>query len=62
MDGYAFIKQLRQRPGPGNVPVIVLTARGGRTKDLFEGMDVAAFMTKPFDPDELLRNIEDSLK
>ena len=61
VDGYEFVKQLREDPRYQALPVVFLTARG-LTADRIQGYDVGcdAFLSKPFDPDELeaiVRNI-----
>lgn len=54
-DGYAFMRQLRGAAGTALVPVIFLTAKDQKA-DRIEGFrsGVDAYMTKPFEPDELL--------
>ena len=55
MDGYAFVRQLRGAAGTALIPVIFLTAKDQKA-DRIEGFrtGVDAYMTKPFEPDELL--------
>lgn len=60
MDGYEFIKSLKQKNT--NIPVIVLTARadtGAKLRVLRLGID--DYLIKPFNPDELLVRIQNSL-
>ncbi len=55
MDGYEFARVLRTNPRTALIPIIFLTAKGER-EDRIEGFrsGVDAYLTKPFDPDELL--------
>jgi DNA-binding NarL/FixJ family response regulator len=55
VDGYQFLKQMREDPRFTALPVIFLTARG-MTKDRIQGYksSVDAYLSKPFDPDELV--------
>lgn len=55
VDGYEFLRQMREDNRFKRLPVIFLTARG-MTKDRIEGYQasVDAYISKPFDPDELV--------
>ncbi|HEV2763967.1 MAG TPA: response regulator transcription factor [Pyrinomonadaceae bacterium] len=55
MDGYQLARALRANPRTELIPVIFLTAKGER-KDRLAGIraGVDAYLTKPFDPEELL--------
>lgn len=55
VDGYQFLKQLREDPRYQTVPVVFLTARG-MTSDRIQGYNAGcdAYLPKPFDPDELV--------
>ncbi len=55
MDGYGLARALRSNARTALVPIIFLTAKGER-KDRIAGFrtGVDAYLTKPFDPDELL--------
>ena len=55
MDGYALARQLRRNQSTSLVPIIFLTAKdatGDRIEGFRSGVDV--YLTKPFEPDELL--------
>jgi len=54
VDGYQFLQQLREDPRFQSLPVVFLTARG-MTADRIQGYQTGcdAFLSKPFDPDEL---------
>lgn len=55
VDGYQFLKQLREDPRFKSLPVVFLTARG-MTGDRIQGYEAGcdAYLPKPFDPDELV--------
>jgi len=58
MDGFEVCRQLKSKPQTASVPVLMLTAMTqdeSRRKGLECG--AAAYMTKPFDPDELMNAI-----
>ncbi len=62
VDGYQFLKQMREDPRFSKLPVVFLTARG-MTKDRIQGYKagVDAYLSKPFDPDELVAIITNIL-
>lgn len=63
MDGYTLVKHIRQEPVTNRIPVLFLSAKGqsqDRVKGLNEGADV--YMSKPFEPEELVAQVESSLK
>lgn len=55
MDGYKLARQLRGAPRTALVPIVFLTAKD-ETTDRIEGFraGVDAYLTKPFEPDELI--------
>lgn len=55
MDGYELARRLRQNQSTALVPIIFLTAKD-TTADRIEGFrtGIDAYLTKPFEPDELL--------
>ncbi|MGB3757179.1 MAG: response regulator transcription factor [Rivularia sp. (in: cyanobacteria)] len=59
VDGYQFLKQLRDDTRFKTLPVIFLTAKG-MTGDRIQGYQagVDAYLPKPFDPDELVAIVE----
>jgi DNA-binding NarL/FixJ family response regulator len=63
MDGYQLARQLRSSPRTALVPVVFLTARD-ETADRIEGFraGVDAYLTKPFEPDELVAVIRNILE
>jgi DNA-binding NarL/FixJ family response regulator len=59
VDGYQFLKQLRDDVRFKALPVVFLTARG-MTGDRIQGYQAGcdAYLPKPFDPDELVAIVE----
>lgn len=57
MDGYQFNIRLQTEPRGKDIPILVLTAKGQKMRDLFEmAPNVAAYVQKPFDP-KMLREL-----
>jgi CheY-like chemotaxis protein len=57
MDGFALNNRLHDFPAAKGLPVIVLTAKGQKMRDLFQrSPNVAAYVQKPFDP-KVLRDL-----
>lgn len=63
VDGYQLLKQMRDDPRFKSLPVIFLTARG-MTSDRIQGYQARcdAYISKPFDPDELIAVVENLLE
>jgi DNA-binding NarL/FixJ family response regulator len=63
MDGYSFVKRVRENPQTSCLPVLFLSAKG-QIQDRVTGLNTGAdvYMVKPFEPDELVAQIEASLK
>src|SRR5690349_13335631 len=59
MDGFEVLRWLKQDPDTRNIPVIMLTAKASDA-DVFMGWSsgVDCYLTKPFNPVELLRFVE----
>lgn len=63
-DGLSFLRRLRaMQPPLGNLPVLLLTARG-EGEERIEGLSLGAddYLSKPFDPRELALRIEAILR
>ncbi len=60
MNGFEFLEKLRSDIKTRAIPVVFFTARG-QAADIQEGLKlgVAAYITKPFDPQHLLEKIKD---
>jgi len=57
MDGYALNNRLQKEPRTRGIPILVLTAKGQKMRELFEmAPNVAAYVQKPFDP-KMLREL-----
>ncbi len=63
MDGYSFVEQIRNNPRTEWIPVIFLSAKS-QSKDRIQGLNVGGdvYMIKPFEPEELVAQVESSLK
>ncbi len=63
MDGYTFLEQVRQNPRTDWIPVMFLSAKG-QSQDRVKGLNLGAdvYMVKPFEPEELVAQVESSLK
>jgi len=59
VNGYEFCQALRDNPRTRNVPVLILSAKS-QMDDKLHAIDVGAddYVTKPFDPMELVRRIK----
>lgn len=63
MDGYTFVKHVRENPDTNWIPVLFLSAKG-QSQDKVKGLNTGAdvYMVKPFEPEELVAQVESSLK
>jgi DNA-binding NarL/FixJ family response regulator len=63
VDGYQFLKQMRDDPRFVAMPVIFLTARGMKS-DRISGYQAGcdAYLPKPFDPEELIAIVKNILQ
>jgi DNA-binding NarL/FixJ family response regulator len=63
VDGYELLKKMREDPRFQVLPVVFLTARG-MTSDRIQGYQAGcdAYISKPFDPDELVAIVENLLQ
>lgn len=63
MDGYALARKLRHAPHSAMIPIVFLTAKD-ETEDRIEGFraGVDVYLTKPFEPDELVAVIKNILE
>jgi two-component system chemotaxis response regulator CheY len=59
MDGFAFIKTVREQEAYRDVPIIVLSTEG-QEQDIQTGMRLGAnlYMVKPAQPEKMVRNIK----
>ena len=58
MDGFTFIKIVREQEGYRDIPIVVLTTEG-QEQDIQAGMNFGAnlYMIKPTQPAKLVRNV-----
>lgn len=63
MDGFKFLGMLKSRPEVADTPVIILTGNEDRELKI-RGLEQGAcdFLTKPFDPEELIARMKVHLK
>ena len=63
MDGYDFVSNIREAERTSWIPVLFLSAKG-QAQDRVKGLNVGAdvYMVKPFEPEELVAQVEASLK
>ncbi|MEB3247938.1 MAG: response regulator transcription factor [Merismopediaceae bacterium] len=63
MDGYEFIQKVRQDSRLNWIPVMFLSAKG-QSQDRVKGLNMGAdlYMVKPFEPEELVAQVESSLR
>lgn len=57
VDGYTFVKRLRERENLRDIPVIIVTAYGDKMKDLFAQEGIIDYLMKPFETKTLLERI-----
>jgi DNA-binding response OmpR family regulator len=63
MDGYRVCRMLKVDEKTANIPVLMLTAKATREDERLGKKSGADFyMTKPFDPEKLLENVESLIK
>ena len=62
VDGYEAVRRIREDHGMTDVPIVLLTAH---TQDEDEAhgyaQGIVAYLTKPFDPDALVRTVRDAI-
>jgi DNA-binding response OmpR family regulator len=63
VDGFSILKKMREEQATANLPVIIVTAKT-EDKDLMKGYSMGAnyYITKPFEPQDLIHSIELILK
>jgi len=62
MDGYQVLQALRADEGTASIPVLVLTAKSLQAdRERSRQLGAAAFLTKPFLPDELCEMVDRTL-
>ncbi|MCB0839540.1 MAG: response regulator, partial [Bacteroidetes bacterium] len=63
MDGFTFLKTIKNDPRTSHIPVIMLTARAGKQSKL-QGLNIGAddYLAKPFDEEELLIKVRNLIE
>ena len=63
MDGFALCREIRAQPGFGDIPIVMLTARG-EVMDRVVGLEMGAddYLPKPFEPRELVARVQTILR
>ncbi|NEQ35075.1 MAG: response regulator transcription factor [Okeania sp. SIO3I5] len=63
MDGYTLVQHIRENTATEWVPVLFLSAKG-QSQDRIKGLNTGAdvYIVKPFEPEELVAQVESSLK
>ena len=63
MDGYTLVKMIRDDPNTEWIPVLFLSAKG-QSQDKVKGLNTGAdvYIVKPFEPEELVAQVESSLR
>ena len=58
MDGFTFIKTVREQEAYRDLPIVVLSTEG-QEKDIQQGIQLGAnmYMVKPAQPDKMVKNI-----
>ncbi|MGE4263363.1 MAG: response regulator [Desulfovibrio sp.] len=59
MDGFTFIKNIREQETYRDIPIIVLSTEG-QDKDIETGLTLGAnlYMVKPAQPEKMVRNVK----
>jgi two-component system chemotaxis response regulator CheY len=59
MDGFTFIKTVREQDAYRDIPIIVLSTEG-QEKDIQTGLNLGAnlYMVKPAQPDKMVKNVK----
>jgi len=59
MDGFTFIKNIREQEAYRDIPIIVLSTEG-QDKDIETGLTLGAnlYMVKPAQPEKMVRNVK----
>jgi DNA-binding response OmpR family regulator len=63
LNGYEVCQRVKEDPSATDIGIVLLTAKGQEV-DRRQGMELGAsrYMTKPFDPDEVLRVAKELLR
>jgi CheY-like chemotaxis protein len=56
-DGWRFLQMRKTKPALAHVPVVITTGLGVASKEWAESLGAVGILRKPFDPEELLREV-----
>ncbi len=58
MDGFTFIKNVREQEAYRDLPIVILSTEG-QEKDIEQGIQLGAnlYMVKPAQPDKMVKNV-----
>ncbi len=64
LDGLEVIRRIRAEPSTASLPIVVLTATQviQELQDRFRELRVATWISKPFEPEDLLATVKHALK
>jgi chemosensory pili system protein ChpA (sensor histidine kinase/response regulator) len=63
MDGFEFLSTVRSQKARGDLPIVMLTSRGGdKHRDKAKALGVTDYMVKPFQEEALVANIDRLVK
>lgn len=63
MDGFTVLKEMKKDDSTRDIPVIVLTAKGGQNDEQIAiSLGAKRVMTKPFSPTQLLEEVKNVVK
>ncbi|TVQ43605.1 MAG: DNA-binding response regulator [Gloeocapsa sp. DLM2.Bin57] len=63
VDGYSLVQKIRENSEINAIPIMLLSAKG-QSQDRVKGLNIGAdvYMVKPFEPEELVAQVESTLK
>jgi len=63
MDGFELVKRIRMDDRSRDVPIIVITSRSGsRHREKATELGADAYLTKPYQVDELLHQVDNLIR
>jgi DNA-binding response OmpR family regulator len=58
VDGFEMIRMLRFEPTTAKIPIVIFTAHGSVSRDVVKKAGASEIFYKPFDFDELVKNVK----
>jgi CheY-like chemotaxis protein len=63
VDGYEVLRRLKQDEETKHIPVVICTVRSDpEDRDMAMRLGASRYVLKPFDPEDLIRSIEEALR